>query len=230
VKVISVFSIKSLRAKTVLWALLPTALVLAVVAIITLHAYEQVARDVVQQRDTELARVSAARLSENLGQYSRLLQSVAAGDDVQSMEPARLSAALENAQNQLYVFDAGVVAYNDEGVALWSQPFAAERWGTDFPVTSEFDKVRRTLRPTFSNVFKDAISGEEVILAGASHLPGKTFPGWCPAASALFSDVKRGQSRAPGNGGAVMGTGKPIQACTLAAAGWISTKSIVSKK
>jgi signal transduction histidine kinase len=161
-----VFSIKGLRAKTVLCALIPIALVLVVVAIVALYAYERVARDIVQQRDTELARVSAARLSEALSRYSRVLQSIAAEDDVQSMEPARLSSALEKAQNQLYVFDAGVVVYSSEGVALWSQPFADERRGTDFPVPSEFDKVRRTLRPAFSNVFQDTVSGEDVVLVG----------------------------------------------------------------
>ena len=77
------FSIKSLRAKTILSALIPAAFVLVVVAIIALYAYEQVARDLVQQRDTELARVSAVRLSESLSRYCRVLQSIAAEDDVQ---------------------------------------------------------------------------------------------------------------------------------------------------
>ena len=160
------FPIKGLRAKTVLSALIPATLVLVVVGTIALYAYERVARDVVQQRDTELARVSAARLSEGLARYSRILQSAAAEGDVQSMQVSRLSSALEKAQNQLYVFDAGVVVYNSEGTAIWAQPFAAERRGTDFPLTSEFDKVRRTLRPAFSNVFEDAVSGEDVILIG----------------------------------------------------------------
>lgn len=158
------FSIRSLRARTVLSVLIPTALVMVAVAIIALYAYEQAARDVIQRRDTELARVSAAWLSDNLGQYSRILQSVAAEDDIHSMDPGRLSSTLEKARTQLYVFDAGVVVCNREGVALWSQPFAAEWQGADFPVASEFDKMRRTLQPTFSDVFRDAISGEDVIL------------------------------------------------------------------
>ncbi len=160
------FFSKSLRIKILLSALIPTALVLVVVAIIALYAYERAARDLVQQRDTELAKISAGRLSEGLSQYTRVLQSIAAEDDVQSMEPARLSSALEKAQKQLYVFDAGVVVYNSEGVALQSQPPAAERRGTGFPVTPEFDKVRKTLRPVFSDVFEDTISGEDVILVG----------------------------------------------------------------
>jgi PAS domain S-box-containing protein len=161
-----VFTIKSLRAKTVLSALIPTALVLAAMAIIALYAYERAARDIVQQRDTELARISAARLSEGLSRHSRVLQIIAAGDDVQSMEPGRLDSALEKAQNQLYVFDAGVVVFNGKGVVLWSSPFAGERRRVEFPVPSELDKVRNTLRPVFSNIFRDEISGEDVILVG----------------------------------------------------------------
>ena len=44
---------KSLRAKILLSALIPGTLVLVVVAVIVLYAYERVARDVVEQRDTE---------------------------------------------------------------------------------------------------------------------------------------------------------------------------------
>ena len=172
------FPIKSLREKTLLWALIPTAIVMVAAGIIALYAYEQVARDVIQERDAELARISAARLSEGLSQYSRVLQSTAANDDIQSMEPARLSSALEEAQNQLYVFDAGVVVYDSEGVALWSQPFVAERQGTDHPVTSELDKVRSTRQPAFSNVFQDEISGEDVVLVGVPILgSGGEFKG-----------------------------------------------------
>ena len=156
--------IRSLRAKTVLSALLPTALVLAGVAIIALYAYEQVARDVVQQRDTELARVSAARLSEGLSVYSLRLQNIAAGDDVRSMEPARVGSALVNAGGGLNVFDAGVLVYDSDGNALRSTTFAEHRSGTAFPVPSELDKVRKTLRPAFSNIFLDDVSGEDVIL------------------------------------------------------------------
>lgn len=158
--------IKSVRAKTVLSTLIPSALVLIAVAIIALYAYERVAREAVQQRDTELARVSAARLSEALSQYSGILKRIATEDDVRSLDPARLSTALEEAQNQLYVFDGGVAIYDREGVTLWSQPFIAERQGMSFPARVEFDEVSRRIQPVFSDVFRDAFSGEEVILIG----------------------------------------------------------------
>jgi len=136
------------------------ALMLTIVAIIASYAYARVAQDVVEQRDTELARVSAARLSEGLSRYSRLVQEIAAGDDVRSMEPARLILALEEAQSLLYVFDAGIAVYDSEGFAL------APRQGMDFPIPSKLDEMRRTLRPVYSDIFEDAISGKDVILIG----------------------------------------------------------------
>ena len=91
------FFFRSLRAKTVATALIPTAVVFLAVAIIALYAYDQVSRDaerVVQGRDSELARITAARLSEALSQHSRVLQSTAADDDVLAAWAAETSPRL----------------------------------------------------------------------------------------------------------------------------------------
>jgi len=179
-------SIKSLRAKSFLWTLIPTTIVIVVAGIIALYAYEQVARNVVQERDAELARISAARLSEGMSRFSQVLKTTAAEGDVQSMEPARLDSALKEAENQLYVFDAGVVVYDNRGIALWSQPLVAERQETDCPVPSEFNKVRDTRQPAFSDVFEDEISGEDVILIGVPIVgSGDEFKGMLAGLSTL---------------------------------------------
>ena len=158
------FFTKSLRTKIILSALIPTILVLVGAAIIALFAYERAARDVVEERDTELARISAARLSEALSQHSLVLRTISAEADIRSMEPARLRSALESARNRLNVFDAGVVVYDGEGIAVSSQPFEPGRQGAGFPVPSELEIVGDTLRPAFSNVFMDEVSGEEVVM------------------------------------------------------------------
>ncbi len=155
---------KSLRAKTLLSVLTPSALGLVAVAIIALYAYEWVARDVVQQRDTELARVSAARLSEGLSQYSQLLQVLAADKDIHSMDTLRLVEGLREAPAQLDVFDAGLVVYDSEGVAVWLRPLHPKRRLTEFPVPAQFVEVSETLQPVFSDIFKDDISGEDAII------------------------------------------------------------------
>jgi GAF domain-containing protein/HAMP domain-containing protein/anti-sigma regulatory factor (Ser/Thr protein kinase) len=158
------FFIKSLRAKTILSALIPTALGLVAVAIIALYAYELLARDVVQQRDTELVRISAARVSDSLSEYIQALQILAADKDVQSMELLRAVDALAGASDQLALFDAGVVIYNSEANALWGRPVTPRRRGTEFPVPSEFAKVRETLQPVFSPIFYDEVTRKDAIL------------------------------------------------------------------
>ena len=155
---------KSIRAKVVLSALIPGTLMLVMVAILGLYAYERVARGVVKQRDTELARVSAARLSEGLARYIRLLQSTAADEDVRSIDPDRLATALEQARGRLVVFDAGVLAYNNEGRAVWSVPCGEDRRGTSFPIPAEFDKVWTSRQPSFSDIIQDEVTGEDVII------------------------------------------------------------------
>ena len=158
--------IKSLRIKVLLSALVPFTLVIVVVALIVLYTYERVARNVVEQRDAELAKITAARLSEGLSLRSQVLNNLAADDDVQSMEPARLRRALEAVQDQLFVFAAGVVVYDRERVAVWSDLFAFERRGKAFPIPSEFESVRNSSQAHFSDVFMDNLSGEHAVLSG----------------------------------------------------------------
>ena len=79
---------RSLRGKLLLSALIPGTVVLVVVSIVALVAYEREAGKVVRQRDTELAQLSAARLSESLTRSREILQRLADDEGVQSLEPA----------------------------------------------------------------------------------------------------------------------------------------------
>ena len=153
------FFTKSLKAKMLLPALIPVIFGLATLAITRPYAYKWVVQDVAEQRDTELARVLAARLSGELDHYSHILEMIAAQDDAQSLEPTRLRAVLEESP-QRAVFDAGVAVYDGQGLALWP------RQETGFPLATEFDELRSTLRPVFSDIFQDDASGEDVILIG----------------------------------------------------------------
>ncbi|HUW95441.1 MAG TPA: GAF domain-containing protein, partial [Anaerolineae bacterium] len=153
----------SLRAKTLLYVLIPTALGLVAVATIALYAYERVAQDVVQQRDAEFARLQAARLSEGLFEYVELLQDYALQRDVQSMDVNRLIEAIAKAPDEFQHFDAGVVIFDAEGVAVWAMPPLPRRRGTDYPLPSQFDEVRLTFQPSLSDIFTDSLTGEEML-------------------------------------------------------------------
>jgi len=154
---------RSLRAKTLLYVLIPTALGLLAVAIIALYAYERVAQDVVQERDAELARLQAARLSEGLAEYTVLLEDFATERDVRSMDIDRLAVATTKAPEQFKDFDAGVVIFDEEGVAVWATHAISGRRGTAYPLPSQFDQIRRTGQPSLSDVFADPVTGNNLI-------------------------------------------------------------------
>ena len=178
-----VFFANSLRAKTVSSALVPIALVLVVVAIIAVYAYGRVDRRVVQQRDNELARVealanvSADRLLEGLSSHSLILQNIAAGEEIRSLgasptgfglgtgpAPAQRFRCRDNGLPQRWHSPLLSALYPLS--ALYSQPFTPKRLESDFPGLSQLVEVSGTLRPAFSNVFTDEVSGQKVILIG----------------------------------------------------------------
>ena len=158
--------LRSLRAKSVLAGLVPFALVLAVVAVIAVNAYDRVARNGVTQRDAELARVSAARLSERLEQHTLALQRLAADGAVRSLEAARVERVLERAAPEFFVFDGGLIVYDAHGVAIASRPpfRASQPQWSRFADPSLLEVLRATLRPAFSNVLTDPTSGHDVLL------------------------------------------------------------------
>ena len=146
--------------------LVPFFVVLAIAALIGTYAYDRVARDVVTHRDTELARVSAARISERLEQHTLALQRLAANDAIRSLDRGRVGPALERTAQELFVFDEGVIVYDAQGVAIASRPpfRASQPQWSRFADPSLFEMLSATLRPAFSNVLTDPTSGRDILL------------------------------------------------------------------
>ncbi len=162
----SLLAFKSLRVKIVLLALIPIFFVMGVVSITAYQAVIKTARDVGERRDIELARIAAARLAENLSQYVRNLQNLAASDHCRSLNPKRIGSLLNATGSWLYLYDGGVTVYNHKGGTVWSTPYSDRKLSGAFPFPASFDQLRRTLRPVFSNVFHTAPSDVEVIMIG----------------------------------------------------------------
>ena len=158
------FFSRSLRTKVILAALIPGALALTAVAVIAFYAYARMAREVVEQRDTELARVSAERLFKGLLQHVRTLQLTAAEEGIRSLEPESASQGLRAFMGQLYVFDGGVGVYDRLGSPVAVEPFDGGRGTEGFPLASEFAKVKETRRFSISDVFTDSVTSEQVFL------------------------------------------------------------------
>jgi signal transduction histidine kinase len=154
----------TVRTKTLLSVIIPFVIVLILVAVIGNLMFEYNSQAAVEQRDTEIATLTAARLSEGLSQYSGILQRVAVTDDIRSMDPVRAQEALmrAGADNQFMVFDAGVVLYDRSGNPLAAEPAQAAAGG--FPDPGVLSRVNSTLRPAYSNVFPDSRSGNDVFL------------------------------------------------------------------
>ena len=159
---------RSMRAKSVLAGLVPFLIVLAAVGFIGVRAYDRVARDVVTQRDAELARVTAERLSERLAQEARLLQALAADEELRSLDRDRVRLALERGGSALSVFDGGTVVYDRTGVAVAASPPSTEApvGGAEGETARLVEEVRTTLRPAFSDVFVEPAGGRDVLLIG----------------------------------------------------------------
>ena len=156
----------SLRVKSVLAALVPIALILVVVGAIGIFSYEQLARDVVRDRDEEIARVTAARLAEQLDTPARLLRELAVTPELRSGDPEQLEAALDEASGALFAFDGGVLVYDRGGVVVTSRPLELgelPQW-RDFPDRDQLEVLRVSLRPAFSRVFTDPTTREDLVV------------------------------------------------------------------
>jgi len=152
----------NLRVKTLLWALEPMAMAVVIAAVIDRFAGDdEAARNAVQQRDTELARFSADRLTQVLSTYARELQSLAGVAEIQSMDPARLELALEENRNRLFAL-GHIVVSDVQGSVVW--PLVPIDGPQGYRVQAQIDQLSRSLRPAVSDVFRLRSSSDDVFM------------------------------------------------------------------
>ncbi|OGO15667.1 MAG: hypothetical protein A2Y93_06705 [Chloroflexi bacterium RBG_13_68_17] len=142
-----------LRNRIIAWSLIPTSLILLAVALVILRSYQQVTEDLVLGRNRELTRLAAGQLGSELTAYSDLLEALAEEPGIRQGDPAAQADSLEQAQNRLVVFDAGVVILNNQGVVAAGIADTAELMGEDWSDRAFFHQMLRTMGPTFSDVF-----------------------------------------------------------------------------
>lgn len=152
----------SLRTKIIAWSFVPTAIILAAVASVTLYAYQRVTEDLVLERDRELTRLSASRLVTELNEYASLLADVAR--TAESNDPALQRAALRRAGNRLVVFDGGVIILDTHGRVTAAHPERPEILGQDWSSRPYFREMVRLQGPVFSDVVADGPEGAETIV------------------------------------------------------------------
>ena len=131
----------SLRNKIITWSFVPTAIILASVALVSLYAYQRVTENLVIERDRELTRLSGSLLATELAAYTNPL-----------------------ADQYLAIFD-GVVVFDDEGRTMTAEPMLDEGVSASLLRDLVSRQRRNTSEPLFSDVMVDGLSGDKIVLA-----------------------------------------------------------------
>lgn len=152
-----------LRKKIILWAFVPTALILMAVASVNYFAYRKVAETLILERDEEVTRLAAGQIATSLNEYANLLTVEARSTLLGEGEQLYQQAALASARNRLAIFDGGIVLLNSFGVVVAAEPEHTDLLGADWSHQAFFPQVLRTGRPIFSDTIAQGIDGQPVV-------------------------------------------------------------------
>lgn len=152
-----------LRKKIILWAFVPTALILMAVATVNYIAYRRVAEALILERDAEVTRLAASQIATSLAEYADLLITEERNALLGQGDPVYQQAALSSARNRLAIFDGGLVLLNNAGTVVAAEPPRPEILGTDWSQRPYFNQVLRTARPVLSDTLTDGPAGAPVV-------------------------------------------------------------------
>ena len=155
---------RSLRLKIIAWSFIPTSIILLAVALVTFYAYQQVTEDLVIGRNQELTRLSAGQLGADLSQYSDSLASLARTADIYRGEPVLAQTALGKANNELVVYDAGVLILNRYGVVVAAEPPRPDALGQNWANRTYYNQMLRYGSTVLSDVVADGPNGSDVVV------------------------------------------------------------------
>ena len=155
--------LRNLQVKVLLSALIPGTAILIIVALIALYQYGGAVQKVVEQRDAELARLTAHQLRNALDQQTHVLAAIAGESGLQSLHPDRARISLTLGQSGLESFDGGVVLYDRLGMPVVSNDDTDPADLAPYPEDATFDQLSDTLSPVYSDVFTERKSGRSAI-------------------------------------------------------------------
>jgi PAS domain S-box-containing protein len=144
----------SLRTRIVAWSFVPAAIILTAVALVTFYAYQQVAEDLVVERNRELARLSAGQLANEIGKYRAILSEWAQSLDAAQRSPESLQTALGQDSNRFVVFDGGVFVLDWKGKLVATEPRRPDLLGQDWSERGFFRRALHTRQPVVSGVLQ----------------------------------------------------------------------------
>lgn len=152
-----------LRNKIILWAFVPTAIILIAVAVVNYLAYWKVAATLIIERDEEVTRLAASQIATSLTEYADLLATEVRNTTLGQGDVTYQQAALASPRNRLAIFDGGVVLLNHVGEVIAAEPARPAMVGADWSQRAYFRQVLRTARPAFSDTLYDGPQGTAVV-------------------------------------------------------------------
>ncbi|NLD71996.1 MAG: HAMP domain-containing protein [Chloroflexi bacterium] len=136
-----------LRARIIVWTVVPTMIIMGAMIIATTWTYYRVTGDLVMERNRELTRLVAAQLATGLREPIALLDAVAMTEDARSGVPARQRLALRWAIGELRAFDGGVVILDRQCTVAAADPrrpeLVGENW-SDYPFCPQAEQMDRS--------------------------------------------------------------------------------------
>lgn len=163
---------RSLLAQSVLWIVLPLALLMISLVVTGAFAYRQIVASLLIDRDRQLAILSAQQVSEAIQGYARVLETLATDAEIRSPLPEARSVALTDAANVLEVFNGGVSVVDQTGKVISAVPSATERAEISVEGQPYFATVRDQKKPSFSGVLTDKRTGHYIIVVAVPILDG----------------------------------------------------------
>lgn len=147
---------RDLRTQILLWTILPLAAILIGVAYLGVSSHQSAMRDLVEERDSALARVAAARVSEALANRLAILQ-------------ALVPAEPQIWHSQRTAFDGGIASFDPRGGIVNAEP-SIHAWEAHHAVVVAMLATHATFSPPFEE--NGAMRVIVVIPTGSGALAG----------------------------------------------------------
>jgi nitrate/nitrite-specific signal transduction histidine kinase len=183
----------SMRKKIIAWSFFPTVIILVAVALVNFYSYQRVTEDLVVQRNRELGRLLASRLSAELSDFTLQLErytgSIQTGDRITSLPPM----APEEINRLSSTFDGGLVVLDWKGTIISAFPTGSRQIGSTWPDPHLLDQllVRNRFNSVVSGIIPAGVHGEDAIALAVPIVdPSSRFNGALVGIFHLYPDQR----------------------------------------
>lgn len=164
---------RSLRTKIIAWSFVPTVIILSTVAWFTFYSYQRVIGDLAIERDKELIRSSAGRVTQAVGNLVNLpLVPIVLEIDLDHGAPIeeRGGKILREGPN-LDIFDGGIYFLDQQGTIVVARTDSSEMLGQDWSDSEQFRYLSKFPgEVTFTEIEPIGPGGEEILCSALSML------------------------------------------------------------